>query len=117
MPILTCQRCGKPFEAATKRGRYCPGPCFCAQELEAGRRRAAKFSPERRRASTLVQTELYHGRLVRQPCEVCGTTVRVDAHHDDYAKPLEVRWLCKGHHKQHHHRVGPGLNAFVEAAS
>lgn len=41
------------------------------------------------------------GLLVPQPCEVCGETV-VDGHHDDYEKPLEVRWLCRSHHKLHH---------------
>jgi ribosomal protein S27AE len=42
------------------------------------------------------------GKLVRQPCEVCGATV-AQAHHDDYDKPLEVRWLCKPCHWAHHY--------------
>lgn len=41
------------------------------------------------------------GTLVRQPCEVCGAD-RVDAHHDDYSRPMNVRWLCPTHHRQHH---------------
>ena len=35
--------------------------------------------------------------LRSEPCEVCGATKTV-AHHDDYAKPLDVRWLCRSHH-------------------
>lgn len=42
------------------------------------------------------------GALVPQPCEVCGSTKRIDAHHEDYAKPLDVRWLCHRHHAQRH---------------
>ncbi len=41
------------------------------------------------------------GRLKRMPCEVCGET-KAQAHHDDYSKPLDVRWLCQKHHLQHH---------------
>lgn len=39
--------------------------------------------------------------LKKQPCEICGEK-NVHAHHDNYNKPLEVRWLCSFHHKQHH---------------
>lgn len=39
--------------------------------------------------------------LIRMPCEICGNT-KTDAHHDDYSKPLEVRWLCRAHHKEWH---------------
>ena len=41
------------------------------------------------------------GIIVKQPCEVCGK-LKVDAHHDDYSKPTEVRWLCRKHHSWHH---------------
>jgi hypothetical protein len=53
--------------------------------------------PEVRSAYNAVQWALRTGRLVRQPCEVCGAE-QTEAHHDDYDKPLQVRWLCRTHH-------------------
>jgi len=41
------------------------------------------------------------GRVDKHPCEVCGD-VKVHGHHDDYSKPLSVRWLCHKHHREHH---------------
>lgn len=41
------------------------------------------------------------GILIKMPCEVCGGP-KVDAHHDDYSKPLEIRWMCRVHHLQYH---------------
>jgi len=55
-----------------------------------------------RTARSRVSNALRDGRLVRQPCEVCQATARVQAHHDDYSKPLDVRWLCFTHHREHH---------------
>jgi ribosomal protein S27AE len=52
------------------------------------------------------------GKLTRKPCEVCGVE-EADAHHDDYAKPLEVRWLCRSHHTKWHIDNGEALNAFT----
>lgn len=112
MPLNTCHRCGADFEAKTPRTRFCD-PCYPNYFGEYYQRARASWTPERRRATGLVTTAIWQGRLTRQPCEVCGATKRVDAHHDDYTKPLEVRWLCKSHHKQHHLKFGPALNAFI----
>jgi hypothetical protein len=59
------------------------------------------------RAHNLVAQAIKTGKLTPQPCEVCGITKRVYAHHDDYDRPLDVRWLCPLHHNQHHHSQGP----------
>jgi hypothetical protein len=44
---------------------------------------------------------LKSGKLTRQPCQVCGE-MRVQAHHEDYSKPLDVMWLCTKHHAERH---------------
>jgi hypothetical protein len=43
---------------------------------------------------------VYHGKLKRQPCEVCGATENIERHHEDYSKPLDVQWLCPTHHRE-----------------
>ena len=35
-------------------------------------------------------------------CEQCGGNRMVEAHHDDYNRPFEVRWLCRGCHREWH---------------
>ena len=57
--------------------------------------------PERKAAHQAIQTALRNGRLTRQPCGVCANH-KSHAHHDDYAKPLDVLWLCHTHHMERH---------------
>jgi hypothetical protein len=63
-------------------------------------------NPDKHRAAVAVSHAIRDGRLYKGACEVCGTSDNVDGHHDDYTKPLDVRWLCRLHHKEHHRRVG-----------
>ena len=58
---------------------------------------------------SLVYLAIKRGNLIRGSCEICGNE-KADAHHDDYDKPLEVRWLCKSHHWEWHNINGKGLN-------
>lgn len=58
-------------------------------------------NPWRYWAHLAVANALRLGLLKKQPCEICGAE-KTDAHHDDYSKPLVVRWLCRRHHAQHH---------------
>jgi hypothetical protein len=51
-----------------------------------------------------VARAIRKGELVRLPCEVCGD-LKSEAHHDDYADALKVRWLCRKHHKEHHRKA------------
>lgn len=60
-------------------------------------------NPEKARAHWAVKYGIKSGRMKRQPCEVCGAE-KVHAHHDSYAREnrLDVRWLCRDHHAEHH---------------
>jgi hypothetical protein len=55
----------------------------------------------RDRAAARVQYALKSGRLRKEPCMVCGE-LQVQAHHSDYDKPYEVKWLCIKHHAELH---------------
>lgn len=52
-------------------------------------------------ARWLARRAIKSGKITRRPCEICGNA-KVDAHHDDYSRPLDVRWLCRPHHNEHH---------------
>jgi len=57
--------------------------------------------PERYKARVAVNNAVRDGRLVKKPCEGCGSE-KVQAHHEDYSKPLDVKWLCFVCHRRHH---------------
>ena len=67
--------------------------------------------PNKYKAHNMVDNAVRGGKLHRQPCEICGAKKKVHAHHDDYLKPLNVRWLCAAHHKQWHVKNGEAKNA------
>tara|TARA_R110000851_G_scaffold320926_1_gene486044 strand:- start:5 stop:433 length:429 start_codon:yes stop_codon:yes gene_type:complete len=68
-----------------------------------------KNNPKKCKAQNMVNNQKRAGNISELPCEVCGG-LKVVAHHDDYDKPLNVRWLCQAHHKQWHAKNGEGLN-------
>jgi hypothetical protein len=50
---------------------------------------------------------LRSGRIDKQPCEICGS-IEAEMHHEDYSKPLEVKWLCRRHHRQRDYEMRHG---------
>ena len=61
--------------------------------------------PEKYAAVRLLESAVKRGIIKKGPCEICGKTKLVHGHHDDYYKPLDVRWLCVKHHTEHHNRL------------
>lgn len=43
-------------------------------------------------------------------CQFCGAHERLEGHHHDYARQLDVQWLCVPCHRQWHVTNGEGLN-------
>lgn len=58
----------------------------------------------RDRIRAKVYYALKKGRLKREPC-FCGSTI-VEAHHEDYRRPLRVKWYCRKHHREADVREG-----------
>lgn len=100
-------------------GKPCSGKCGGVRDLSysrycracrnrrsrAKRPRHSELLPEvRKRANcrSYTNTLIARGELIPQPCEDCGATEEIQAHHDYYDKPREVRWKCKGCHRKRH---------------
>ena len=60
--------------------------------------RYRRLYPEKYKAHKIAGNALRNGTLTKEPCEVCGVR-EVEKHHEDYSKPLDVRWLCRKHHR------------------
>ncbi len=98
-----CSKCHKPLEINRFRKQsYCK-TCH-AEYMRTNRPKHSELSNEQKlKANCRAYTHMYikRGKLVKQPCEYCGNR-SVQAHHDDYSKPLMVKWLCKECHELHH---------------
>lgn len=59
--------------------------------------------PERVRAHSLLQYAVDIGKI-RKPnhCEICLRGGRIEGHHEDYDRPLEVVWVCSWCHNVIH---------------
>ena len=58
--------------------------------------------PERHRANQAVYMAVKKGKIIRpEVCPLCEG-VPVEAHHEDYSKPLDIDWLCKKCHTERH---------------
>lgn len=96
------------ISAAMKR-RKSPGVVVVPQPAKAqGKRKKyvvySELNPEQKlkaNARSHAVTALRRGQLQRAPCEKCGAAL-AQMHHDDYSKPLQVRWLCVPCHRQWH---------------
>ena len=88
-----CKQC----EAATKKKSYEKNKAHYFQKASESRARY----PIKRNARAAAAAAIKKGKIIKTPCIVCGET-KVDAHHDDYSKPIDVIFLCRVHHHARH---------------
>ena len=70
--------------------------------------------PAKKLAQTLIHNAIRANLLDKQDCEQCGSKIYIHAHHDDYLKPFNIRWLCAAHHSQWHKLNGEGMNGSIQ---
>ena len=130
LELRTCELCRGTFwyvqaNPLTSPGRFCSRRCAAQDVIRSGsmagdrnprwlggvsndnmryRRRAKERWPEHERARVAVHHAIRRGDLTPEPCGECGEA-KAEAHHDDYTRPLDVRWLCRRCHTAHHTAV------------
>jgi len=101
-----CKTCARTDVAQNYRARvdhyveYERGRAQLPERKEQARkyqRRRRDREPLKAAAHYATTNAIRDGRLLPQPCEACGDA-NVEAHHHDYSRPLDVRWLCRRHH-------------------
>ena len=112
--IAPCDYCGVYFPEREshflrKKRHFCSMVCYSnyrrdclpVEEQHAyGALLSKEETQKRRNARSVANHAIQQGKIERKPCEMCGK--KAEAHHDDYSKPLEIRWLCFRHHRQWH---------------
>lgn len=63
-----------------------------------------KKNPLKNKARYNIYNAIVAGKIFKKPCQICGE-LKVEAHHSDYSKPLDVIWLCKNHHLELHRNI------------
>lgn len=58
-----------------------------------------KLYPEKEKAHNITKNAIRSGRIIKpESCAICHKVCKVQAHHEDYSKPLEIIWLCRSCH-------------------
>ncbi len=104
--MANCSKCGVEHDRWRDK-LHCKPASYC-DKCHAGHMRKTRpkhsqlTSLQRFRANARSYANAYlnRGKIVRDDCEVCGE--RAEMHHDDYEKPLDVKWFCREHHLDIH---------------
>jgi len=74
-----------------------------AAAMRRGRAKYVQKNPEKWAAHVALNNAVRDGRVTKPgACQNCGAGGRIEGHHDDYAKPLDVEWLCRSCHLERH---------------
>lgn len=101
MPAYRRNTCPECKTNRRPSGHNCPA-CH-ATYMRAWRATHTMTAEQRKRANARSYAHVYlkRGKLKKEPCEWCGS-LSVQMHHDDYNRPLVVRWFCADCHRTHH---------------
>lgn len=58
-----------------------------------------------RRARNILWQARVHGIVKPTACEHCGSDGRVEGHHTNYYRAIDVTWLCSRCHRAEHSRL------------
>ena len=66
------------------------------------KRSKAKY-PEKNKAREILKYAIKKGEIIRPNiCPKCKKKKKIEGHHEDYSKPLEVEWVCRKCHNLIH---------------
>lgn len=89
---------------------YAQSPIGKASHAASVRRRNS-LNPEKRAANIILGNAVRDGRIIKpKECSRCGVIPprrQLHGHHHDYAKPLDVEWICSACHGLEHHGIAP----------
>ncbi|KKL72358.1 hypothetical protein LCGC14_2085730 [marine sediment metagenome] len=113
MTTTICQQCGIEYPIERKvlrrksKGKYCSLTCSGKAGAEKIKiwgniKFRAKNQHLAKAAYRAFKVAIRSGILIKRSCEACGSIIRIAGHHDDYDKPLDVKWLCPKHHGIYH---------------
>jgi len=92
-----CERKRKEKYYATKKGR--------AVMRAIGKKQYRKHT-KKAKARQRFNYALSRGRVIKpENCSKCKSVKKLDAHHPDYKKELEIIWLCRLCHLRLHHGI------------
>lgn len=61
-----------------------------------------RIKNEKTKAREILNNAVRSGKVIKPTnCSLCGKLRKITAHHDDYLRPLQVRWLCYECHSNH----------------
>lgn len=127
MGLTKCSRCKKDTQnrfikfSPLKRGFVCPA-CWNVEYAKVSRAEMKKLA-KRSKIIARVAHALYHELIVRpNRCQHCHKwSQRIEGHHEDYAHPIDLMWLCKPCHGLRHRLLNrndaKGLEAFSRKIS
>lgn len=105
----TCEICKSIYKSAWDNSKTCSSK-ECKREKHASTMRSIMKNGGRKRRRNRIKTNeplkykawKMSRYIDKKPCEVCGSEEKIHRHHEDYAKPLEVNFLCEKHHLEIH---------------